>query len=289
VRVCLNCAERFESEGWKCPHCHFAPAADGFLRFAPELAESNDGFEAESFDHLARLEPTSFWFRSRNQLVIQLLRTYFPDARSLLEIGCGTGYVLSGVHAALPNLRLAGSELHVAGLRYASKRLPGADLYQMDCRHIPFDSEFDVVCAFDVLEHVEEDETAMAEMRRATRPGGGVVISVPQHPWLWSAGDVYSHHKRRYRRRELRAKLEAAGLTVVRMTSFVGFLLPLMALSRVRQRNLKTYDPQSEYRAPRAVDRALEAVLSSERALIRGGVSLPAGGSLVAVARRDPD
>jgi len=256
------------------------------MLFAPESADSNDGFEVESFALLARLEPTSFWFRSRNRLVVQLLRRHFPAAKSLLEIGCGTGYVLSGVHDAMPRLQLSGSELYTAGLGFASRRLPDADLYQMDCRHIPFEAEYDVVCAFDVLEHVEEDEVALAEMFKAVRPGGGVLVSVPQHQWLWNAGDDYAHHKRRYRRPELKAKLEAAGFEVERMTSFVSLLLPVMALSRLRRRDLSTYDPKSEYQAPRAIDRAMESVLETERWLIRRGMSLPAGGSLVAVARR---
>jgi SAM-dependent methyltransferase len=250
------------------------------------MAEANDGFEVESFDHLALQEPTSFWFRSRNRLVIQLLRAHFPKAKSLLEIGCGTGYVLSGIKAALPELQLAGSEIYDAGLAYASRRLPGATLYQMDCRRIPFDREFDVVCAFDVLEHIDEDGAALGEMFKATRPGGGIIVSVPQHPRLWSAGDDYAHHKRRYTRGELRSRIEGAGFRVERMTSFVTFLLPLMALSRLRQRSAQGYDPQAEYRAPRSVDRVMEMTLEAERSLIARGASLPVGGSVVAVASR---
>jgi len=286
VKVCLNCAARFGDAGWRCPTCHVEPARDGFLLFAPELAADNDGFEIESFDHLALQEPTSFWFRSRNRLVAQLLRRHFPRADSLLEIGCGTGFVLTGIHEALPRLKLYGSELYVAGLGYASRRLPDATLYQMDCRRIPFESEFDVVCAFDVLEHVEEDGVALDEMYQAVRPGGGIIVSVPQHPRLWSAGDDYAHHKRRYTRRELESKIKKAGFRIERVTSFVTFLLPLMALSRSRQRDAQNYDPQAEYRAPRAVDRVMEATLEAERWLIGRGASLPAGGSLLAVARK---
>jgi len=276
------------SEGWRCPECGQEPANDGFPLFAPELATSNDGFDPDAFERLARQEPTSFWFRSRNRLVIQLINHYFPAAGSVLEVGCGTGYVLSGMRDAMPRVRLAGSELYTAGLGYAAHRLPGVSLYQMDCRRIPFDSEFDVVCAFDVLEHVDEDEAALTSMFRAVHPGGGIIVSVPQHPWLWSAGDDFAHHKRRYRRDELKKKLAVAGFEILRVTSFVTLLLPLMALSRSRQRDPRTYDPTSEYRAPRAIDRAMETLLESERWLIRRGVSLPAGGSLIGVARR-PD
>jgi SAM-dependent methyltransferase len=286
MKVCLKCSQRFEADGWRCPRCHAEPPAGDFLLFAPELAASNDGFEATSFEHLSRLEPTSFWFRSRNRLVVQLAKRHFPSATSLLEVGCGTGFVLSSLHEARPELRVAGSDLYAGALEYAARRLPDAHLYQMDCRHMPFEDEFDVVCAFDVLEHVDEDELVLAEMFRTVRSGGGVIISVPQHPWLWSAGDDFAHHKRRYRRRELVAKVRGAGFVPVQVTSFVGLLLPLMAVARAFQRNGRTYDPEGEYRAPRVVDRALEGVLETERWMIGRGVSIPAGGSLVVVGKK---
>jgi SAM-dependent methyltransferase len=286
MKVCLNCDKRFDTAGWQCPSCGSQPTSNAFLLFAPDLAQSNDGFEVASFDQLARLEATSFWFRSRNRLVIQLIKQSFPTARSLLEIGCGTGFVLIGLRESRPALALAGSDLYEAGLKFAARRLSNVALYQMDCRHIPFEAEFDVICALDVLEHVDEDESALAEMYRAVRPGGGVIVSVPQHPRLWSSGDDYAHHKRRYTRRGLISKVEAAGFRVERATSFVFFLLPLMALSRARQRKGGIYDPMTEYRVPRAVDRTFEGILEVERWLIQRGVSLPAGGSLFVVAQR---
>lgn len=284
MKVCLGCRANFAQDSWRCPSCGWSPVANRFLLFAPEQATANDGFELESFVALARLEPTSFWFRSRNRLVVQLLRRYFPGARKVLEIGCGTGFVLAGLRDRLPQLQLVGSELYEAGLEFAAGRLPGVDLYQMDCRCMPFESEFDVICALDVLEHVEEDDVAIAEMFRSLRPGGGLIVSVPQHPRLWSAGDDYAHHKRRYRRRELATRLKGAGFEIRRLTSFVSLLLPLMALSRMLQRDPTTYDPETEYRAPRAVDRVLEGTLEIERRAIAAGVSFPVGGSLFAVA-----
>lgn len=284
MKVCLNCTQAFDLDGWRCPHCGHQPAANGFIEFAPEMAHANDGFEATSFELLAKLEPSSFWFRSRNRLVLQLLHRYFPAAKRLLEIGCGTGFVLDGIRKARPELELTGSDLHDAGLTFASQRLTGVPLYQIDCRRLPFKTHFDVVCALDVLEHITEDETAIAEMFRAIRPGGGAIISVPQHPGLWSAGDDFAHHKRRYTRHELGNKLRAAGFDVRLMTSFVFLLLPAMTAARARQRRRKTYDPMTEYGAPRWIDRAFEVTLEAERWLISRGMSLPAGGSLFAVA-----
>ena len=258
----------------------------GFRLFAPDLADSNEGFEVGAFERLARLEPASFWFRSRNRLVIQLIRRHFSQARSLLEIGCGTGFVLAGVNEAMPEVRLVGSDLHPAGLAFAAQRVPGAELYQVDARRIPFDSEFDVVIALDVLEHVEQDDRVLTELLKALKPGGVAIIAVPQHPWLWNASDDFAHHKRRYRRPELQIKLRRAGFELLQTTSFVSLLLPLMALSRAIQRRRRTYDPSGELRIPGPLDRGFEALLETDRWLIRRGFSLPAGGSLVAVARR---
>lgn len=286
MKACLRCERSFDGDSWRCPSCGFEPPAQRFRLFAPELADSNEGFDIGAFERLAVVEPSSFWFRSRNRLIIQLLTKHFAHARSLLEVGCGTGFVLRGINDARPELELVGSELHPAGLAFAQRRLPEADLYQMDARHIPFHSEFDVVLALDVIEHIEEDEAVMAEMFKAVKAGGGAIVSVPQHPRLWSANDVFSQHKRRYTRKELTSKLRNAGFELRQVTSFVTTLLPLMLVSRLRQRDIATFDPSGEYRSPRAVDRVFQGLLDAERWMIATGVSLPAGGSLFAVATK---
>jgi ubiquinone/menaquinone biosynthesis C-methylase UbiE len=202
-----------------------------------------------------------------------------------LEIGCGTGFVITGLRAKFPQVSFTGSEIFLAGLRFAADRLPGVQLLQMDARHIPFKEEFDVVGAFDVLEHIEEDEAVLTEMFRAVRPGGGIMITVPQHPWLWSQLDDLSYHKRRYTRRELLTKVRAAGFEVKLVTSFVSFLLPLMYLSRLRKKRGEI-DIQQEFKIGHTVNLALSAVMRFETMLIRSGIRIHAGGSLLLVATK---
>ena len=288
MKRCLACAAEFESDGWRCPSCGVEPSlVDGIRAFADEPASEDEAFDRHSFELLAELEPRSFWFRSRNRLIVYALERYFPEARTFHELGCGSGYVLSGVRAGLPRLDVSGSELFSAGLSVARRRLGDTPLYRIDGRALPFTAEFDVFGAFDVLEHIEEDTVVLSELHRAVRPGGGIVLTVPQHPRLWSAADDYGRHVRRYTRPELVGKLEGAGFTPVRVTSFVSLLLPLLALSRLLHRSSdEPYDPETEYRASASVDRMLERVLELERALIQRGANLPAGGSLLAVARR---
>jgi SAM-dependent methyltransferase len=279
MKVCLPCDYRFEAPDWACPRCTHAPAKeDDTLLFAPSLSRDNNGFKGEYFGELANLETNHFWFRNRNRLLIWALRTYFPGSRNFLEIGCGTGFVLSGIKKAFPNLEIAGSELFVDGLKFARARLPGVPLYQMNAVKIPFEAEFDVVGAFDVLEHIDEDEAVLSQMHQALRPGGGLMITVPQHPALWSDTDVRACHKRRYTRKELIQKVKAAGFETVRATSFVSLLLPLMWASRRQQ--------SSEFQLKPLLNGFLEAALRVEAWFIRRGINLPCGGSLLLIGRK---
>ena len=247
---------------------------------------TRESFDRDLFEPLADVEERSFWFRARNRLIVSTFRRHFGDAGSFLEVGCGGGVVLAAIGEALPHLRLVGGELYEEGLAVARRRLPDVELKSLDARNLPYEDEFDVVGAFDVLEHVEEDEAVLGEMHAAVRPGGGIVVLVPQHPRLWSAMDDVAHHVRRYRRRELLTKVRAAGFRVEQASSFVSTLLPAMVVSRAARRlSPRPYDPVAELR-PGALNALFERVLDGERRLIERGVSLPVGGSLLVVARK---
>ena len=288
MKRCLRCEASFHGEDWRCTACGYTPRTlEGFPAFAPEVAHAAEGFDPALFAELARLEARNFWFQGRNRLIAWALRRYFAHAQSLLEIGCGTGFVMAGIAGAIPGISIAASEAHVSGLRFAAQRVHGARLMQMDARAIPFTAEFDVVAAFDVIEHIEDDRVVLREMHRAVRPGGGILLTVPQHPWLWSEFDVRARHVRRYTARELRAKVLAAGFEIVRLTSFVSLLLPLMVLSRLARRAPGAdYDALAELRMAGWLNAILGAILACERGLIRAGLGFPAGGSLLLVARR---
>jgi SAM-dependent methyltransferase len=258
---------------------------DGFLSWAPTLAHAGGGFKAEYFENLSRLEAGNFWFRSRNALILWAVKKYFPNFSSILEVGCGTGYVLSGLSRAFPTVRLVGSEIFTAGLGFAAARTPAASFVQMDARHIPYVDEFDVVAAFDVIEHIKEDVVVLENLYRAVKPGGGILLTVPQHQWLWSGADDYACHQRRYSAGELTGKLQAAGFDVVRSTSFVSLLLPAMLASR-RAAAKKEFDPMGEFRIGRALNATLGLILGLERWLIRAGINFPIGGSRFIIGRK---
>lgn len=248
----------------------------------------NTGFKVHYFKELVELEAKNFWFRVRNKLIIWALRKYSPDFESFLEIGCGTGFVISGISQQFPNAYLRGSEYLEEGLEYARRRLPSVEFEKMDARHIPYDSALDTIGAFDVLEHIIEDEVVLQQIYKALKPGGTVFITVPQHRWLWSEVDEYACHVRRYTAKELRQKVSHAGFCIIRSTSFVSMLLPAMYLSRLirQKRTGKKIDTAAELRINPIINRIFEWVLNFELTLIRIGVDWPVGGSRFLVARK---
>ena len=164
MKVCLHCKYIFSSDGWTCPSCGHQPEQlNGIDAHAPEFAHAGGGFKPEYFSELSRLEAGNFWFRARNELILWALRKYQPNASTFLEVGCGTGFVLSGISRTSPKIALSGSEIFLAGLSHAAKRVPSAHFMQMDARRVPFVEEFDAIGAFDVLEHIEEDEKVLRQ------------------------------------------------------------------------------------------------------------------------------
>lgn len=288
MKRCLHCFQAFESLDWRCPHCGFHPERSGNLPlFSPELAENSSGFRASSFGPLAALEEGYFWFRGRNALIIWALGKYGAGVSSFMEIGCGTGFVLKGIACNFPKIRLVGSEIYTEGIAYAAERITGGEFMQMDARQIPFIAEFDAVGAFDLLEHIEEDETVLQQIHQALKPDGLLILTVPQHRWLWSPTDANACHVRRYPVQELHDKVTLAGFTIVRSTSFVSSLLPFMLISRLLQRSkFKSFDPYAEFRINPLLNRILEGFLCLELLLIRVGFSFPVGGSRLIVAAK---
>jgi SAM-dependent methyltransferase len=287
--MCPKCGSQSSDLPSPCQICGFRPEqVDGFIAWSPELAEGNSGFNSQNFAGLAQAEAEHFWFRARNQLILWALGKYFPEVSSLLEVGCGTGFVLSGIARQFPEMRLVGSEIYTSGLAFAAQRVPGVELVQMDAKKLPYVEEFDVVAAFDVIEHIEEDELVLQNIYRAIKPGGGCLITVPQHMWLWSAIDEQACHQRRYHSGDLHAKIEAAGFQILRSTSFISLLLPVMALSRLLQKNVSDNeaDATEGLKISFWLNSAFFRLLAVETGLIKTGLNFPMGGSRLVVAKK---
>jgi len=288
MKVCLHCKYIFPSDKFICPSCGYKPESFTEIEsYAPDFASSGGGFKPEYFSQLARLEEKNFWFRARNKLIVWALEAYKPDASTFLEVGCGTGFVLSGIASALPRLALSGSEIFLDGISHATKRVPSAHFMQMDARRVPFWEEFDVIGAFDVLEHIKEDEAVLTQLYSAIKPGGILLLTVPQHPWLWSTSDEHACHVRRYSRAEIEKKVSTAGFEILRSSSFVTILLPALILSRILQKKkLKDFDPAQELKINYFVNMIFYGLMMLDIKGIKLGMNYSLGGSRIIVARK---
>lgn len=288
MRICARCSSPWPEGRDLCPGCSHAEArVDGFIAYAPEMAHEGGGFPTGAHEMLAELEARNFWFMVRNDIIEWAFRTYAPTMRTFMEIGCGTGYVLERLVKVYPRAAVLGTEIFVSGLPYAARRVKAARFAQMDARRIPFRGEFNAVGAFDVIEHIEQDEEVLAQVHAALCPGGILVLTVPQHRWLWSAADDFAMHQRRYSARELHQKLRTAGFELLRSSSFVSTLLPVMTLSRLlNKRRPEQYDPAAELQLHPWMNRVFAAFLRLELAAMRWGWNWPFGGSRLVVARK---
>jgi SAM-dependent methyltransferase len=260
---------------------------EGFECYSPDLASQNDGFDPKSFELLYQVEDKSFWFTNRNLMIAHLLDKYSIE-KEFLEIGCGSAYVINQLYQKFPHLKFTGSEIYIEGLKYAQKRVPKEiKLIQFDATEINFDEQFDAIGAFDVIEHIDEDEKVLANIYKSLRPNGRVFISVPQYMFMWSQEDDAAYHKRRYTRKELKSKLVNAGFEVEFITSFMFLLFPLMLISRMTVSGKKTAEQMTQALYPGKIMNSLLSLFAYlDVVLIRMGISLPWGGSLVVVGRK---
>lgn len=152
---------------------------------------------------------------------------------------------------------------------------------------MPFSGEFDAIGAFDVLEHIEEDEDVLLQLHKALKPEGVLLLTVPQHPRLWSTSDEYACHVRRYTCAEVEVKIRAAGFQILKSTSFVTLLLPAMMVSRdVQKKNKLAYDPTSELKINPFLNKLFYGLMRLEFLGIKLGLSYPFGGSRLVVAKK---
>ena len=242
-------------------------------------------FPQESFSALYEIEDKHWWFRARKNLLMWVLKNKVSFFKDFLEVGCGTGFILEGVQNSFPKVRLFGSDYFEEGLVYAKKRVASAKFKKVDLRLLDDLKLYDVIGAFDVIEHIQEDELVLNNLTNALRSGGYLVLTVPQHSWLWSEVDEKAHHVRRYSRKELTEKIIKAGLEVEYQTSFVMFLTPFMWFARLPSQS-KDYDPMKEFNIPLWLNNILGIIMFFESILLKAGLSLPFGGSLLLVTKK---
>jgi len=245
----------------------------------------------EAYIEMAEAEEAHWWFQGRRKILAEVIsRLHLPREARILELGSGTGGNLEMLsHFGQVTAVEANAMARAISVRKSwgtVKVLPGflpdglPDLEQ----------KFDLVCLFDVLEHVEEDEKTLVVVRNLLGPSGIIVITVPAFAKLWGPHDEQLHHKRRYERAELQAKLIRAGFAISKLSYSNMFLFPAAVAARLGDRLwqvfVKTRKGSGTGMLPSPINRGFAAIFASERLLV-GRMNLPIGLSLLVVAVAD--
>ncbi len=241
--------------------------------------------EEKAYNFLKDLQFSHWWFKGKSAVIVALLEKYAAAGNSaILDIGSGFG-------ALIPVLKKFGAVDALESHKESHERLK--ELGAAEVFDIPDFPEnyppkrYDLVCLFDVLEHLEDDVKALGIIRdKLLKPGGKCMITAPAYMWLWSEHDEAHKHYRRYTKTGLKRVFDAAGFKAVKISYFMTLLFPFAAVQRLllRQKCLRL---DSELKMPgETMNGVMEFIFSFERHLINK-INLPYGLSIIAVAEKN--
>ncbi|TIS60158.1 class I SAM-dependent methyltransferase [Mesorhizobium sp.] len=241
--------------------------------------------ELDAYRNMAATEDEHWWFCGRRAIAEAVIRSLdLPEGAHIVEIGAGTGGNIRMLEqfGAVTAVEMSDLAREIAGEKIGRDLLAG---------HLPDNipvapRSCDLICLFDVLEHVAEDEASLTAIRQMLKPGGQVILTVPAHQWLWSTHDVGLHHMRRYSRNLLRQRIEKAGFAIDLLSYTNAALFPVAALARLVDRVRKPARPSGQATPPKPVNAAMKAIFSAEARVVPNA-TLPFGVSLLAVFRND--
>lgn len=237
------------------------------------------------YHKMAAVEDEMWFYHALHQRIWRRLTDHLPGGPArILDAGCGTGGLMRRLQPLHPAWQWTGVDIAREACELARQRTT-AEVIEGALESLPFAAgHFDAVVSADVLYHIGDDQAALAELARVLRPGGWLIVNVPAYPWLWSYHDEAVAGKRRYGARELREKLRQAGLAEINLTHWNLMMLPLIVARRkLGPRPAGGSDVQAY---PGWLNTMLNSLLAFELALAEAFGRLPAGSSILAVARK---
>jgi SAM-dependent methyltransferase len=245
------------------------------------------------YRRMFEFEDAYWWYRGVRVLLQALLARYTPtDSRNalILDAGCGTGANMKLLESYGKVIGVDISEEAIGFCR--ARGISRARAFVASLKELPFPTDFfDLIISYEVICNIADDTKAFAEIARALKPHGCMIVQLPAYQWLWSRHDVAVGHQRRYSARDLRAKIAQAGLKIERVTHANALLLPFVAAERLLHRRVSADGSliHSDLELlPNRINNALSALFTTEMRAV-SHVDFPYGLSLVAVARKPAD
>jgi len=242
--------------------------------------------DKSQYEAMMHTEDGHWWFRGRRKVISRFVQGLkLPANARILEVGCGGGGNLSMLSA------YAGELKAVEPNDVLREHATGRAICEVQPGTLPDgvpygDEKFDLICMFDVLEHVENDAAAISALRDRLAPEGRLLLTVPASPSLWSHHDVENRHFRRYTRGALTALLSSRGLATVRVSYFNTFLFPAIWLARKLSGSGNKAEGKPDLEMPTyGLSWLFHGLMSCESVLL-SLFNFPFGVSLVCVARR---
>lgn len=238
--------------------------------------------EKQVYHDMIKGQENHWWFKARRKILNSILKKYIPSGKiKIFEIGCGTG-------GNFPMLKKFGDVFAMEMNEFASKYAAAAT--GLDVRigwlpdNIPFNEKFDVICMFDVLEHIKDDKSALQEIQKLLNPGGIVILTVPAHQWLYGSHDRMHYHHRRYSTKVLKKIIFNFNMKILRLSHFNFLLFPLIILARLIDIMMKP-EESTGYSIPNTIlNKLLYTIFSLEKYLINR-ITFPFGASIFAILK----
>ncbi len=244
--------------------------------------------DSTAYDKTDELENRYWWYIGRRFVFDKILDRYYgnkPES-TIADIGCGTG---GNIPTLQNHGQVVGLDISEKALDYCrSKGYANTHLMPSEIPNTGLENEsVDLITMFDVLEHIKDDHEALAEYYRALKPGGMIFLTVPAFKLLWSELDEHLHHFRRYKKGELKLKLEQTGFEIIKLSYLFFFTFPLVFFYRVIGNfQEKRFHPQFTYTEfPKPINWLLISFSKIESFLLRF-INLPFGSSVICLARK---
>ena len=248
--------------------------------------------EQHHYEDMYKTQNSHWWFVGRRNIIkSQIRKLNLKKESEILEVGCGTG---GNIELLTKFGNVSAFEMNEYALR-TSKKIAKKINFSIELSpgycpdNIPFkEKKFDFICMLDVLEHIEEDDTTISNLKNKLNENGHILITVPAYNWLWSKHDEINHHKRRYSKGSIKKLIQSKNMKLIKLSYFNSFLFPIAAAVRLLdlEKNIDEREINKNSVNNRIFNWLLTKIFSFERHLIKF-FSFPFGLSIILILKNE--